>query len=201
MLMTAIFAFLFIIICIFGGFGIFLYRRLIGNAKEGQTATRLPFKWNYILAPLVILVIAIITAFFYYGKLPFQMPYHFDSNGAPDGWILPQFALMIGIGIQVVLVIISFLIIQATRRMATLVTAGESTVKPETIITITGNIPAFLQIVFLFLMLNIFHYAAFYKYLLPMWVFLVIIIVLATVAFITFSVYIAIRALKQSKKL
>jgi uncharacterized membrane protein len=197
---TAIFAFLFIIICIFGGFGVFLYRRLIGNAKEGQTATRLPFKWKYILAPLVLLVIAVVAALLYYGKLPFQMPYHFDSNGAPDGWILPQFALMIGIGIQVVLVIISFLIIQATRRMATLVTAGESTVKPETIITITGNIPAFLQIVFLFLMVDIFYNAIYFKHLIPMWVFLIIVIVLATVAFIAFSVYIAIRALKQSNK-
>lgn len=199
MLMAAIFAFLLIIICVFAGFGFLLYRRLLGSAKEGQTTARLPFKWKYIIAPVIMLVIAIIVAALYYNKLPFQMPYHFDNTGAPDGWILPQFAVMIGIGIQVVLVVISFFVIQATRRMASLVNAGESTVKPGTIITITGNIPAFLQFVFLFLMLNLFHYAAYYKYLLPMWVFLVIIIVIATIAFIGFSVFIAVRALRQSK--
>jgi uncharacterized membrane protein len=200
MLMAAIFVFLFIIICIFAGFGIFLYRRLVGSAKQGQTAARLPFKLKYIIAPLAFLVITIIVALVYYGKLPFQVPYHFDNVGAPDGWILPQFALMIGIGIQVIFVIISFFIIQATRRMAALISAGESTIKPDTIVTVTGNIPAFLQLILLFLMADIFHNAVYYTHLLPMWVFLVIIIVLATIAFIAFSVFIAVRALKQSNK-
>ncbi|MBN1366348.1 MAG: DUF1648 domain-containing protein [Dehalococcoidales bacterium] len=197
--MAAIFAFIIIVICVFGGFGFVLYRRLMSTAREGKPSTRLPFKWKYILAPLVLLVIAVIAALLYYGKLPFQIPYHFDNTGAADGWILPQFAVAIGIGIQAVLVVISFFIVQTTRRMATLITAGESTVKPETIITITGNIPAFLQLVFLFLMLNIFHFAAFNKYLLPMWVFLVIVIALATVGFIAFSIFIAVKALRSAK--
>lgn len=197
--MVAIFAFLIIIVCIFAGFGFFLYRRLIGSVKAGQPSTRFPFRWSYILAQLILLGIAVIVAVLYYAKLPFQVPYHFDTNGAPDAWVLPQFALAIGIGVQVILVVISFFIIQTTRSMATLVTAGESSIKPSTIIAITGNIPAFLQFVFLFLMLNIFNYAAYQKYLLPMWVFLVIIIVLATVAFIAFSIFIALRAIRQTK--
>lgn len=200
MLMAAIFAFLIIVICVFGGFGLFLYRRLIGSAKEGQLTGRLPFKWTYVLSPLIILVIAVIVALVYYGKLPFQIPYHFGESGIADGWILPQFALMIGIGIQVILVVISFVIVYATRRMATLINAEDSSVKPETIILITGNIPAFLQLVFLFVMLNIFNFAAYYKYLLPTWALLIIIIVLATIGFIAFSIFIAVKALRQSKK-
>ena len=125
MIVAAIFAFLIIIICIFGGFGFLLYRRLVGSAREGQLATRLPFKWSYVLAPLILLVLTVITALIYYGKLPFQIPYHFDDTGVADAWILPQFALAIGVGIQVILAVISLPSSNSRAGMVSLSKAGQ----------------------------------------------------------------------------
>jgi hypothetical protein len=62
-----------------------------------------------------------------------------------------------------------------------------------------GNLPAFLQLVILFEMGDVFSYNAFYKHIFPQWLFLIIVLVLATAAFLAFVRVIGLKAIRQSK--
>ena len=199
--MVAIFSFLLIIIFAFIGLDVTLYRRQARNIKESQQLTYLPFRWSYILLPLVFLAISIVTVALYYGKLPtFNVPYHFATSGVPDTWaISPLPVLAVAIGVQVILVLFSLFIVLGVRRMGILSAKGEMGIKPKTIIAVMGNMPTVLQFISFFYTLDIFNYAAFQKHLLPMWLLLVIMLVLITAAFIVFSIFIALRTMRQPK--
>ncbi len=198
--MVAIFSFLLIIVIVLAGAGIILYRRQARKLKESQQSTRSLFRWSYILLPLVFLVVSIITAAYYYGKLPaYNIPYRFDISGAPDAWAInPLPVVAIDIGIQVILVLVSVLIVLGSQR--TKISAiNETTINPGTIIAVMGNMPAILQFIAFFYTLDIFKYATSQTHLLPMWLFLVIILALITVAFLAFAIVIGLKAIRQPK--
>ncbi len=199
--MVAIFAFLLIIILVFIGVGVSIYRRQIRNIKAGQQLTPIPFRWIYIMVPLIFLFVTIVFTAYYYGKIPsFDVPYRFDINGVPTEWAINALPVAAAaIGIQVVLVLVSFSIVFSTRRIGMAITADDKGIKPSTIIAVMGNLPAFLQLVSFFYTLDVYNFAAYQKHLFPMWLFLVVILVLATAGFIAFTIVIALRTLKQSK--
>jgi uncharacterized membrane protein len=196
---VAIYIFSLVLVVVFTGVGISLYRRQVRNAGNRKQASRLPFRWKYILLPAIFFVISVILAICFLGKLPFQIAYHFDLNGAPDRWAIREFAIAIILAAQLVLLLISFFTVIGVRRNSLFSPQSESSIKPDTLVTLMGNLPAFLQLVILFEMYNIFSYNAFQKHLFPAWLFLIIILVLATAGFIVFVVFVALRAIRQSK--
>jgi uncharacterized membrane protein len=196
---VALFIFLLVLAVVFTGLGIALYRRQLRNAGSVKQATRLPFRWKYILLPVIFFAISVILAIYFIGKLPFQIAYHFDFNGAPDGWVIREYAIAIGLAAQFVLLLISFFIVMGVRRNSLFSPQSEASIKPDTIVTLMGNLPAFLQLIILFEMCDILSYNAFQKHIFPVWLFLIIILVLATAAFIGFVIFVALRAVRQSK--
>jgi uncharacterized membrane protein len=196
---AAIFIFLLVLTVVFTGVGIALYRRQLRNAGSVTKAARLPFRWKYILLPVIFFAISVILAMYFIGKLPFQIAYHFDFNGAPDGWIIREYAIAIGLAIQLVLLLISFFIVMGVRRNSLFSSQSPANIKPDTLVTLTVNLPAFLQLVILFEMGDIFSYNAFYKHIFPQWLFLIIVLVLATAAFLAFVIVIGLKAIRQSK--
>ena len=93
----------------------------------------------------------------------------------------------------------SFLIVMGVRRSKAFSPKSESPIRPDMIVTLMGNLPALLHIIIFLYMLDIFNYNAFNKHIFPLWLLLVIIFVLTTVVFITFVVYIAAKAIRESK--
>lgn len=117
------------------------------------------FRWRYVALPLIFLLISIILVIVYYNRLPFQVAWHFKSDGSADGWViqplivfwvlLPQFVLTIGA--TVVTRVISIL---AGRYLM----AESALVRPQKIMLIMGNMVAIPQLIILFAMLDIFSY-------------------------------------------
>jgi len=131
------------------------------------------FRWRYIALPLIFLLLSIGLMVYFYPRLPDDIAYHF-KDGMPDRWIdrgaatawllVPQF-LLTGLGAAIVLGIMSLgnRVQQTTNR------------RTETTLLLMGNMVALPQVVLTFTMLAVFSYNSFGIYLMPVWVFALII--------------------------
>ncbi len=158
-------------------------RRAVHSRKpEKQAAagsSSLSFRWGYVILPLLILLISVILATFFYGILPGQVAYHFRGDGSPDRWqdremivlwlLLPQFLLTGVVGV---------LSWGMTRLVARFWQSGSSGTKPEGVLAVMGNMVALPQVILCFAMLDIFSYNSYRIHLMPLWVFALIIMVL-----------------------
>jgi len=143
---------------------------------------RLSFHPGYIILPAVIFILSIAAADCFYRLLPPEVAYHFEPDGSPDKWLsratittwllVPQLLLtLLAIGFSLLIT-----------RMATLFGQAETTIKLERIMLFMGNLIALPQIVLLFAMLYIFSYNAYQIHIMPMWLFMLIILGLVTIA-------------------
>ena len=71
---------------------------------------------------------------------------------------------------------------------------GSTWAKPERIISFMGNLVALPQLIVCFAMLDIFSYNSYQTHIMPMWIFLLAIAGLATIALGIFVVFIFARA-------
>jgi hypothetical protein len=131
------------------------------------------FRWRYIACPLVFLLLSIVLTACFYSRLPQDLAYHFKdtmpdrwlSRGAAIAWLLvPQF-LLTGVGAAVVLGIMKL-----GNRFQT-----ATSKRTETMLLLMGNMVALPQIVLTFAMLAIFSYNSYGIYLMPLWVFAIIV--------------------------
>ena len=133
----------------------------------------MPFRWRYIALPLVFLLLSIGLMIYFYPRLPEDLAYHF-KDGLPDRWLnrgaaaawllVPQFLLTM-LGVAVVLGVVKL-------EKHFQQTADKRT---ETVLLLMGNMVALPQLVLTFAMLTIFSYNAYEIYLMPLWVFAVIV--------------------------
>ena len=133
----------------------------------------MPFRWRYIALPLVILLLSIGLMIYFYPRLPEDLAYHF-RDGLPDRWLnrgaaiawllVPQF-LLTGLGAAVVLGVMKLgnRFQQAANK------------RSETMLLLMGNMVALPQLVLTFAMLTIFSYNAYEIYLMPLWIFALIV--------------------------
>ena len=47
----------------------------------------MPFRWSYIIAPLVILLLSLILVAVFYRLLPAEVAVRFDLEGNPETWL------------------------------------------------------------------------------------------------------------------
>jgi len=131
------------------------------------------FRWRYIALPLVFLFLSIILTAYFYPRLPDDIAYHFKDSmpdrwlnrGAATAWLLvPQF-LLAGLGAAVVLGVMKLgnRFQPATNKRA------------ETMLLLMGNMVALPQLVLTFAMLAVFSYNSYGIYLMPLWVFALIV--------------------------
>jgi uncharacterized membrane protein len=131
------------------------------------------FRWRYITLPLVFLSLSIILTAYFYPRLPQDLAYHF-KDGLPDRWLsrgavtawllVPQF-LLTGLGAAVVLGIMKL----GNRSQPA------TNKRTETMLLLMGNMVALPQLVLAFAMLAIFSYNSYGIYLMPLWVFALIV--------------------------
>jgi len=131
------------------------------------------FRWRYIALPVFFLLLAIGLTIYFYPRLPEDIAYHF-RDGQPDRWtgrgaatawlLVPQF-LLTGLGAA---------IIMGVNRLGSRFqqTTGK---RSETLLLLMGNMVALPQIVLAFAMLAIFSYNSYGLYLMPLWLFALIV--------------------------
>ena len=131
------------------------------------------FRFRYIVLPTFFLLLTIGLVIFFYPRLPGEVAYHF-IEGQPDRWtgrgvatawlLVPQF-LLAGLGVAIVMGVIRLVV-----RFGT--SPGK---RSETLLWLMGNMVALPQLVLAFAMLSIFSYNSYGLYLMPLWLFAVIV--------------------------
>ena len=151
------------------------------------------------MAPVIVLLLAIVLFAFFYRLLPAEVAFHFDSEGNPDNWISRPMAGVAVLAPQLFLVLLAWGIVWGVTRLNRRFGWAESGgVRTGRVVSFMGNIIALPQFVLLFAMLDILSYNAYQIHIMPMWLFLAIILGLAT---ITLLVLLTITIVKARQRL
>ena len=153
------------------------------TAKETTTAEALTFRWSYIILPIAILFLSLILTAYFYHLLPAEAACHFKLDGSPDKWLSREMIIVWMLTPQLFLTLLAGAITWGITKLGILFKPEESTrIKPERILLLMGNMIALPQGILCFAMLDIFSYNSYQTHIMPMWIFLLIILGLATIA-------------------
>ncbi|MAF85094.1 MAG: hypothetical protein CL875_01205 [Dehalococcoidales bacterium] len=160
---------------------IFRQRQSAKSQKPTKKTTKRvpqPFRWSYIIAPAVILVLSIILTAYFANRLPNEVAYHFTADGSPDKWLSRGAAIAWAVAPQIFITLLAAAITWGTTRLGVLFGQAEGAwIKPERVLAFMGNMMALPQIILLFAMVNIFSYNSYQTQLMSLWVFALIIMI------------------------
>ena len=160
------------------GWFVFRRRRQINKQepepiKESVTRETLPFRWKYIILPLVILILSIIIAAYFYRLLPGEVAYYFE-DGLPDKWMSRGAIIVWMLTPQFLFTLLASVIVWVPMKLGIYFqqTAGRWV---ENMLSLMGNMLALPQIILGFAMLDIFSYNSYQIRLIPLWLFVLIV--------------------------
>jgi len=131
----------------------------------------LPFRWSYVVLPLVVLLLLVGLSAYFYHLLPAEVAVHFE-NGEPDGWLSPLMTMVLALLPQILLAAVALILAFVMTRLASRFWPPEGTkINLKTIVALMGNMIALPQIVFGFAIADIFVYNAYHIHLPPLWIF------------------------------
>lgn len=150
------------------------------SAKGMQNAV-LPFRWSYIALPLAMLLLSVVMGAYFYRLLPAEVAYHFQMDGTPDRWLSRGMSLFWLLGPQVFFIFMALGVVWGVMQLGPLLRQWGSTGIAERIIAIMGNMIALPQVIIFFAMLDIFSYNSYGIHIMPIWLFVLIVLGLASV--------------------
>ena len=166
------------------------YQQRLAPVNETATGREgIPFRWAYIAAPLALLLLSAALSAYFYHLLPPQVAVRFELDGTPDHWLSREMTMVSVLLPQLFLGLLAGAIAWGTSRIGILSRqTGSTWVKPEKAVLFMGNLVALPQLIICFAMLDIFRYNSHQAHIMPMWIFLLAVVVLATVALGIFAV-------------
>ena len=130
------------------------------------------------MLPLVILALSIIFTAFFYHLLPVEVGYRFKSSGLPDRWANRELVVLFTLLPQLFLTLAAWAYTRWLAGRGAMFGHLESVaIKPQLTLFIIGNMVALLQAIICFAMLDIFSYNAYQIHLMPLFVFVLIVMV------------------------
>ena len=167
-------------------------------AREETTAKGPSFHWSYVALPVAFLVLSILLVAYFYHQLPNEVALHFELDGTPDRWLDREIATVWLLMPQLLLALVAETAAWGITKMRILSRPTTSTgVKPERIILFMGNAVALPQLILFFTMLDIFSYNSYQRHIMPMWIFFLIILGLATIALFVLLTITILKAKQQ----
>lgn len=167
------------------------------NPDDKGKTVELTFHWKYIILPLAIfLLVAVLTAIFY-PQLSDEVAYRFNLSGSPESWLSRQSILLFTLLPQLILLMIAMAITWWIIRASRSIGQISSALKPERILMLMGNLVALPQIIFGFVMLDVFIYNVYDHHLMPIWLFATILMVIGGIVLAIFF----FQAFKYSRSL
>lgn len=147
------------------------------------------------MAPVIVLLVSLAVFASFYHLLPAEVAVHFDMDGSPDNWLGPPLTGVTVLAPQLLFVLLAWGIVWVAARLGNRFGQAEGGwVSAERVLAFMGNIMALPQVVILFAMLDILSYNAYQAHILPMWLFLIVVLGLATIALAVLAVFIYLRA-------
>ncbi|UCE98267.1 MAG: DUF1648 domain-containing protein [Dehalococcoidia bacterium] len=147
------------------------------NAGEENKKVILTFRWKYVGLPFTILLLIILLAGIFYPQLSNEVAYRFNLNGSPENWASRQIVLLLTILPQVVLFMTAIAITWGTLKAGRSIGQIASALKPERLLMLMGNLIVLPQIIFGFVMLDVFVYNVASNHIMPIWLFALIIMI------------------------
>jgi len=175
---------LLIAILLFGLGGIatiWLFRRYrkVARSKaiqEQAPTDGLPFRWSYVILPVVLLFLSVIAVAFFYRLLPDEVAYHFKTDGSPDRWLGREVITAWMLVPQFLLTLLAVAVTMGIARLGVLSQSPNGgSIKPGNVLALMGNMIGLPQLVIGFAMLDIFSYNSYGIHLMPLWVFALIV--------------------------
>jgi uncharacterized membrane protein len=158
-------------------------------ARKTVTTENLAFHWKYIVLPVSILLLALVSAAYYYQLLPSEIAYRFNLDGSPRGWLNREMTILLVLGPQLLLGLTARAITWGMAKLGQQASQSAGTlIKPEKIMLLMGNIIALPQIVLGFVMFDIFSYNVYGVHLMPMWLFALIVMAVGGVILAIFFI-------------
>jgi uncharacterized membrane protein len=149
------------------------------------------------MAPVIILLVSLAIFASFYHLLPAEVAVHFDMDGNPDNWLSPPLTGVAVLAPQLLFLLMAWGIAWVAARLGNRFGQAEGAwVSAERVVVFMGNILALPQVIILFAMLDILSYNAYQAHILPMWLFLIVVLGLATIALVVLAVFIYLRARK-----
>jgi uncharacterized membrane protein len=168
----------------------------INPDDKGKTVV-LTFRWKYILLPLALLLLIVVLTAIFYPQLTDNVAYRFNLNGSPESWLSRQAILILALLPQFIFFIIAIAITYGITRAGRSIGQIASALKPERLLMLMGNISALPQIVFGFVMLDVFIYNVRHNHIMPIWLFALIIMIIGGIILAIFF----IQAFRRSRSL
>ncbi len=161
------------------------------ETKETPAETRtveLKFHLKYVLLPLAVLFLSVILFAIFYFQLSPQVAYRFSADGLSTStasrgmlaayMLLPHLIfVLLGGGVSGTIIKIGGSLGELSQSL-----------NPERLIMLIGNIIVLPQIVFSFIMLDIFSYNINGSHLMPVWLFAVIVMIIGGIVLTLFLV-------------
>lgn len=171
---------------------------------ESQAAvevdSQLTFKWRYVIAPVIILLISVIAVVYFYHLLPDRLAYHFAEDGSGDRWLSREWFTVIMLLVQFMLAFVGAGIAFIVAKMGQW--SGKTGPKQAKalpgMITVMSNMVVLPQLVLSFTMLEIFSYNAYQVHLLSLYTFTILVMLVGgfVLAFLFFKATKQIKAAK-----
>jgi uncharacterized membrane protein len=132
----------------------------------------LPFRWRFVVAPFLVMLISVVAAAYFYRLLPPQVPYHFAADGSGDRSVSRGSLVLALVAPQVLLALVAAAVAHIVARVgARFVRDGNSPgAAVESVTTVMSNMVVLPQVVLCFAMFNLFVLNAYGVQLPPMYV-------------------------------
>ena len=168
---------------------------------ETQKTSRIRFRWKLIAFPAAILVISVILVAVFYGSLPENVGWTFQSDGSPDRWATKGALIFWIIGLQVFFLLSAAAIIRGITSIYNRYTDSDSgPMNPGIMIGIMGNMLVMPQVIIFFAMIDIFSYNSYQTHFLPLWLNALIVLLAGGVFLGIFFFRAILRAWKANKE-
>jgi hypothetical protein len=154
----------------------------------------LRFRWKYILLPVAVFFIAVILVAVFYWQLTPDVAYRFNSDGSSRSELSRQMVTLIMLLPQVLLVLLAAAVVWGTARLSRLLWQTVTPPKLEGVVLLIGNMAALPQIVLGFIMVDIFSYNVYGSHLMPVWLFVLVVMLVGGVVLTIFFIQALLRS-------
>ena len=158
----------------------------------------LKFRLSFIILPLIITLLTATLSVIYFSRLPEEIYYRFDTTGVPSGSaVVKGTFLIMMVGVQGLLLAVAYFATASIGRVQTFRdNAGNFWFNPTRLLTLIGNMPAIIQLIMGYVLVDAIFYALQSDHLMPLWLFAVITLVVGAILILIFGVPIVIQAYK-----
>jgi hypothetical protein len=146
------------------------------TGPAGGADLRLPFRWRYVVAPILVLVASVVAAVYFVRLLPVEVAYGYGS-GEGARQVSRGLLLLVLLSPQFILAFLSAAVAHIVARVGARFVrdGGASAGAVESIATVMSNMVVLPQLVLCYAMIDIFRFNAYGTHLPPLYVFAVVV--------------------------